>query len=311
MSKTTAPDSKTTVENSKTTAVKTAKNIAYGQFACVGWMLLYSLLEIVAMIALFKYNIDTNFEFGEKFLDVFDFVGDDSLSSTAYSLKIMKGLLSLTNEIILPMLIVSGICLIIVLAIKGKVHKETYVSAISKNDVSKYVLYGCTFNLVITLVLNMIPQSFMEKYNTSVGLATTGNIFLMIIATGIMGPIAEEITFRHFILQPNRRVNETYAIIVSALSFGIMHGNIIQGAYTFVLGLVFAKEDIKENNLLPSMIMHITINTSSVLISSNWSNEMAGLVSFECLALAGYILLHRKQSRTTNRKENRKVEVVA
>ena len=42
---------------------------------------------------------------------------------------------------------------------------------------------------------------------------------------------------------------------------------------------------------------------------------MAGLVSFECLALAGYILLHRKENRTTNRKENRKenrkVEVVA
>lgn len=275
---------------------KTIKNIAYGQFACVGWMLMYSVLEVLAVMALFIYNIDHNLDFDKKFLELFSFIEDESLSSTEYSLQVMKGLMSLTNEIILPMLIVSGLCLMIVLFIKGKVRKEKYVSAISKNDVSKYVLYGCTFNLAITLIINLIPQSFMDKYNMSVGLATTGNLFLMIVATGIMGPIAEEITFRHFILQPNRRVSEKYAIIVSAISFGIMHGNIIQGTYTFLLGLLFAREDIKENNLLPSIIMHITINTSSVLISSNWSNELAGLISFECLALAIYVLLHRQKN---------------
>lgn len=275
---------------------KTIKNIAYGQFACVGWMLMYSVLEVLAVMALFIYNIEHNLDFDIKFLELFSFIEDESLSSTEYSLQVMKGLMSLTNEIILPMLIVSGLCLMIVLFIKGKVRKEKYVSTISKNDVSKYVLYGCTFNLVITLIINLIPQSFMNKYNMSVGLATTGNLFLMIVATGIMGPIAEEITFRHFILQPNRRVSEKYAIIISAISFGIMHGNIIQGTYTFILGLLFAREDIKENNLLPSIIMHITINTSSVLISSNWSNELAGLISFECLALAVYVLLHRQRN---------------
>lgn len=273
---------------------KTIKNIAYGQFACVGWMLMYSVLEVLAVMALFIYNIEHNLDFDIKFLELFSFIENESLSSTEYSLQVMKGLMSLTNEIILPMLIVSGLCLMIVLFIKGKVRKEKYVSTISKNDVSKYVLYGCTFNLAITLIINLIPQSFMDKYNMSVGLATTGNLFLMIVATGIMGPIAEEITFRHFILQPNRRISEKYAIIVSAISFGIMHGNIIQGTYTFVLGLLFAREDIKENNLLPSIVMHITINTSSVLISSNWSNELAGLISFECLALAIYVLLHRQ-----------------
>lgn len=275
---------------------KTIKNIAYGQFACVGWMLMYSVLEVLAVMALFIYNIEHNLDFDIKFLELFSFIEDESLSSTEYSLQVMKGIMSLTNEIILPMLIVSGLCLMIVLFIKGKVRKEKYVSTISKNDVSKYVLYGCTFNLAITLIINLIPQSFMDKYNMSVGLATTGNLFLMIVATGIMGPIAEEITFRHFILQPNRRVSEKYAIIVSAISFGIMHGNIIQGTYTFVLGLLFAREDIKENNLLPSIIMHITINTSSVLISSNWSNELAGLISFECLALAIYVLIHRQRT---------------
>lgn len=275
---------------------KTVKNVLYGQFACVGWMLLYMALEMIAMFILFDYNIRTNLAFDEKFLELFDFIDDTSLSNTEFSMQAMKGLLALTNEIVLPMLIVSGVCLILVLVIKSHVRKEKYVTAISKKDISKYVVYGCTFNLVITLIINMIPQSFMEKYNTSIGLATTGNLWLMILATGIMGPIAEEITFRHFILQPNRRVNDKYAIIISALSFGIMHGNIIQGAYTFILGLFFAKEDLKENNLMPSLIMHITINTSSVLISSNWSNEIAGLIAFECLAIAVYLLTHREKT---------------
>lgn len=34
---------------------KTIKNIAYGQFACVGWMLMYSVLEVLAVMALFIY----------------------------------------------------------------------------------------------------------------------------------------------------------------------------------------------------------------------------------------------------------------
>lgn len=278
---------------------KTVKNVLYGQFACVGWMLLYMTLEMIAMFILFDYNIRTNLAFDEKFLELFDFIDDTSLSNTEFSMQAMKGLLALTNEIVLPMLIVSGVCLILVLVIKSHVRKEKYVTAISKKDISKYVVYGCTFNLVITLIINMIPQSFMEKYNTSIGLATTGNLWLMILATGIMGPIAEEITFRHFILQPNRKVSDKYAIIISALSFGIMHGNIIQGTYTFILGLFFAKEDLKENNLMPSLIMHITINTSSVLISSNWSNEIAGLVAFECLAIAVYLLTHREKTQVS------------
>lgn len=276
---------------------KTVKNVLYGQFACVGWMLLYIVLEMIAMLALFDYNIKNNLAFGEKFLELFSFIDDTSLSNAEYSVQAMKGLLALTNEIILPMLIVSGVCLILVLALKSTVKKEKYVTAISNRDISKYVIYGCTLNLVITLIINMIPQSFMESYNASVGLATTGNIWLMIIATGIMGPIAEEITFRHFILQPNRRVSDRYAIIISALSFGIMHGNIIQGTYAFILGLLFAKEDLKENNLMPSLIMHITINTSSVLISKNWNNEIAGLVAFECLAIAMYLLINREKSQ--------------
>ena len=277
----------------KISKLKTLKNILYGQFACVGWVLLYTVLEIIAILLLFEYNIRTNLAFCIKFLEVFDFIHNTNLSSTEYSMQVMKGLLALTNEIVLPMLIVSGICLILVLTIKSYIQKERYITALSKECISKYVMYGCTFNLVITLIINMIPQSFMEKYNASVGLATTGNIYLMIIATGIMGPIAEEITFRHFILQPNRKVNNKYAIIISSLSFGLMHGNIIQGTYTFILGLLFAMEDIKESNLMPSLIMHMTINTSSVLISTNWSNEIAGLLAFECLACAGYLFIHR------------------
>ena len=101
---------------------KTVKNVLYGQFACVGWMLLYMALEIVAMFVLFNYNIRTNLAFDEKFLELFDFIDDTSLSDTEFSMQAMNGLLALTNEIILPMLIVSGVCLIIVLAIKSDVR---------------------------------------------------------------------------------------------------------------------------------------------------------------------------------------------
>ena len=55
--------------------------------------------------------------------------------------------------------------------------------------------------------------------------------------------------------------------IISSLFFGIMHGNIIQGIYAAVLGFVFALILTKTDNIWYPIIIHMSINSSSTIIT--------------------------------------------
>lgn len=265
------------------------KDFLKGQVACIGWMLGYCILQAIAIFGLLIVNIFFNDDFQTKFMEVFSFMDNvESMSKSEYYLEVMEATLKIAGDIIFPMLMISGIAIIFIFCVKSKVKKEQYIKKLDAIDILKYITIGLVINLVVSFLVSLIPSELAGGYNTSVSLATTGSIGLMLIATGIIGPVAEEITFRHFILEANKLISVKYAIIISSLSFGIIHGNIIQAVYAFIIGLIFAREDIKRNNLLPSIIMHITVNTSSVLLSSLCKNEILGLFIVSLIVLAIY-----------------------
>lgn len=83
----------------------------------------------------------------------------------------------------------------------------------------------------------------------------------------LLGPVLEELLYRGVVLQGLRKYNERFAIIISALIFGLMHQNYQQFLLGFLLGLVLAYVALRSESLLPSMITHIIVNTSGVLAS--------------------------------------------
>lgn len=270
------------------------KNFMKGNLQCIGWMLLYSGLEIAALIGLIAFYLKTDLGFCQKFLDLFQFTLDQSLSDVEYSLKMTEATMQLVDTITLPVIAISGIILSLVLAIKCKKTKTKVIKKLNMAEVTKYMLIGILLDLVVSFVIGMIPEELMETYNSSVSIVTTGNIVLTFIVAGVIAPISEEIMFRNFVYDSAKKAGVKYAILFSALSFGIAHGNIIQGAYAFLFGLIFAMEDTKKENLLPSIIMHITINSSSVLVGNYCSNEMDGLIIATCFIAAAYIIANRK-----------------
>jgi hypothetical protein len=273
------------------------KNIFKGQVSCVGWMIMFAVLESVALIGVIAYQLKFNEAVQLRFMELFDFLpNSDEMTNIQFSLSITEALMKLANEIVLPTLIVNSVIIIGIFAVKCRVTKTNYVHKLNYRSILRYMLLGSLLNLTISSVISLIPETLMEDYSANVDLVTTGSVLLMVIATGILGPIGEEITFRHFIYEGNKKVGIAYAVIISALSFGIMHGNIIQGTYAFVLGIIFALVDIRENNLLPSIVMHVTINSMSVLVSSLWSNELAGLIAYTCVIAAVNILVNRKEN---------------
>lgn len=93
-----------------------------------------------------------------------------------------------------------------------------------------------------------------------------GGIFLTILSSAVLAPIAEELIFRYGICGVAYRKNWKIGMVVSAAMFGVMHMNPIQSTYAFLMGLVLAYVYIKSGyNLLTSIMVHIAVNGSSVL----------------------------------------------
>jgi hypothetical protein len=89
----------------------------------------------------------------------------------------------------------------------------------------------------------------------------------MIFFGGIAVPIAEEIYFRGLLYHWMRqRLNIALAIPLSALVFGLLHGDIAVAGATFVIGLILAWFYERTRSLWASIAIHIFNNTFSLVL---------------------------------------------
>ena len=125
---------------------------------------------------------------------------------------------------------------------------------------------GIVLNSIVSFVVNLIPETASGTYNElMIMVLLPDNVPLIILTTGILAPIVEEFVFRYAIIEIYSNKKRETAILISALMFGIAHFNLIQSTYAFVLGLVLGYLYYQEKNLLKPIIVHLIINSSSVL----------------------------------------------
>lgn len=93
------------------------------------------------------------------------------------------------------------------------------------------------------------------------------DLFLYAFSTIVPPAIIEEFTLRSVAMQPLRKYGDKFAIIMTALVFGLMHRNAVQGIFAFIAGLVFGYIAIATNSIWPSVVVHALNNGFSVLLS--------------------------------------------
>lgn len=84
-------------------------------------------------------------------------------------------------------------------------------------------------------VLNLFDKSLTGIMDTVSGKSDTFSIFLY---ASVLAPISEELIFRGVILQSLRPYGKRFAVVCSAVLFGVFHGNLIQTPYAFLMGIV-------------------------------------------------------------------------
>ena len=85
-------------------------------------------------------------------------------------------------------------------------------------------------------------------------------IWLMIIIVVIIGPLVEEFIFRKLMIDRLSRCGNILAITVSAIAFGLFHGNFYQFFYAALLGWLLGYVYVRSGKWVYSFIMHAIIN---------------------------------------------------
>lgn len=106
-----------------------------------------------------------------------------------------------------------------------------------------------------------------------------------LIAVGICAPILEELIFRGIVFGNLRKVLGSFvAILISALIFGSMHGNLVQFLYAALLGVAFAYIYDKTDTLWLCILAHSAANIFSLI--STWYGINRFLTQTETIALS-------------------------
>ncbi len=129
------------------------------------------------------------------------------------------------------------------------------------------VLYYSS-NYITTLTSSVFPNAmtFYENLIQTSGL--TGNTSLvMIIYAAVSGPICEELIFRGITMNFARKAFPFWlANLFQAALFGLIHMNLIQGIYAFVIGLFFGYIRKVAGTIRASIHLHIMFNVIGLFV---------------------------------------------
>ena len=127
-----------------------------------------------------------------------------------------------------------------------------------------YLFLLVCFSILGTGILHFSSINLEGYFNTINGKSPLSLIFIIVIA-----PVIEEILFRGVVLKPLEKYGKLLAIVISS----IYHGNIIQGIYAFICGLLLGFV-ASEYSLKYSVILHIFNNLISTIIENKPFTEL-------------------------------------
>jgi membrane protease YdiL (CAAX protease family) len=179
---------------------------------------------------------------------------------------------------------------------------------VSAFDLILYVAFGCLICMLANYPANLVSQ-LQEYFGFSGDLPENplnnnpAVIALYGLSVVVIPPLVEEIMFRGVVLQSLRRYGDGFAVLVSAILFGLYHGNLIQMVFAFVSGLALGFVVIRTNSLLPSILIHCINNGISYAVemvlrfygqdAANQVNNIATAVLFVLGITALFVLAMR------------------
>lgn len=178
---------------------------------------------------------------------------------------------------VVPILIVSQVAAVLIFGLWyyfawGKKKRPEGTDKPKAYHIMLIIVLGVAAQFAISGVLSLVSifaPGALEEYEELMEMAGITEVtILTIVSTSILAPLSEELACRGVIFRLAGKISPKFwvANIVQALAFGILHGNLVQGAYAFVLGIVLGLLYGKFRNIWLCMLLHAAMNFSSILV---------------------------------------------
>ena len=129
-------------------------------------------------------------------------------------------------------------------------------------------------NVAVSYMMSFFSSMGISSYSYDMALTQAEplpeNAFQLICAVMYMAVFPaffEEFAFRGVVMQPLRKYGDWFAIIVSAVIFGLVHGNIMQMPFAIVAGVALGYSSVVTGSLWTGMIIHFLNNFLSLVYS--------------------------------------------
>lgn len=119
---------------------------------------------------------------------------------------------------------------------------------------------------------NMISMSGLveasESYSSAVDILYSGGMAAELLVLGLIAPAMEELLFRGLVFGRIKEFTPVIpAMIWASLIFALLHGNLVQGIYAFVMGFLLCYVYERYQSLAAPVLMHISSNLIAVIAS--------------------------------------------
>lgn len=226
------------------------------------------------------------------------------LSSIVYSVLSVSGL-NLSG------ITMQAAALLVCLALFGWYATRQHLLIRAKER--SFYRYPASFCYVCAVVMCSVACNYLVIFTgmseISEGYKRVNQIFygngllLEILTLCVIGPAAEELVYRGFVYQHLRKKGSCLAAsVLSALMFGILHFNLVQGVYAFILGLLLAYIAERTGSLICAAAAHMAANLASVLwTETDWLNFLdqgrtrAYIVTVICVVLTAVFVSYGNQ----------------
>lgn len=165
-----------------------------------------------------------------------------------------------------------------------KRQNRTHSQLLPFGPPKNYMLFLCSLGIGFMAIMlsNVLTSMFVVSMNNhgftfesaSVDVPTSASgYFWIIIADALVPALCEEYALRGVVMGSLRKYGDSAAIGISSLLFALMHGNMTQAPFAFLLGLVIGRLVIATNSLWTGMIIHFLNNLFAVIMTIVSKNE--------------------------------------
>lgn len=167
----------------------------------------------------------------------------------------------------------------------GKTEKEEKRSLLKITTVIFSLAITSSLAINILFIELHITES-SESYN-QVAQKQYGVPFLLgIILYGLFSPIVEEILFRGLVYNRLKKYCVVpAAVLLSAVLFGLFHGNLVQGVYGFLMGCLMALVYECSGSFLHAVLFHAVANVTVYTVTGMESLYSLLVTPWICIVL--------------------------